>query len=79
MTEGCSRVERKTKLMIEEARVAVSFGQFELLRVRWIEVSTIIKPRTVTSSILSSCAYDPRMNWTDHILTLVLRTAAAFL
>ena len=59
MTEGGSRVERKAKLTIEEARVAVSFGQFELLRVRWIEVSTIIKPRTVTSSILSSRAYDP--------------------
>ena len=55
-------MERKTKLTIEEARVAFSFGQFELLRVRWIEVSTIIKPRTVTSSILSSRAYDPRTN-----------------
>ena len=59
MTEGCSRLERKTKLTIEEARVVVSFGQFELLRVRWIEVPTIIKPRTVTSSILPSHAYDP--------------------
>ena len=59
MTEGCSRLERKTKLTIEEARVVVSLGQFELLRVRWIEVKTVIKPHTVTSTILSSSACDP--------------------
>ena len=34
-------------------------GQFELLRVRWIKVRTVIKPHTVTSSILSSRACDP--------------------
>ena len=33
--------------------------QSELLRVRWIEVRTIIKPHTVTSSTLSSPARDP--------------------
>ena len=59
MTEGCSRLERKTKLTIEEACVVVSLGQFELLRVRWIEVRTVIKPHTVTSTILSSSACDP--------------------
>ena len=52
-------MKRETKLTTEEARVVVSLGQFELLRVRWIEVRTVIKPHTVTSSILSSCACDP--------------------
>ena len=57
---GGSQVKRKTKLMIEGARVSsFPLGQSELLRVRWIEVWTIIKPHTVTSSILSSCACDP--------------------
>ena len=40
---GGSRVKRRTKLTTEKAHVSLfPLGQSELLRVRWIEVRTII-------------------------------------
>ena len=57
MTRKGRRVERKTNPTIEEAGVS-SFllSQFELLRMRRIEVWTIIERHTVTSST-SDCQH----------------------
>ena len=44
MTERGRRVERKSNPMIEEAHVLLFLlSQFELLRMRWIEVWTLIE------------------------------------